>query len=309
MAIPNNYGRLWGQIPNTAGQVFWVAPAAGYTVNGTAYRASDDNNGLTPDNALLTIDRAWNLVSANAGDVIVLLPGDHALTASVAADVAGVTMMGLPSGAGNFLRPKTNVVGTAITTDQCMNVTAADIEIAYLNWVPVSTDSAIDISAAGNRCHIHHCSFDMATPAADTGTIGIDVIGAASDLLVDTCFFHSDGAQGPAIADGGALTHVIQNCVFVCSAGTWVSCITQAAAGRRLIVRNCEFDATSATITNGCLGTTGGDVDQAFFIGNHNSVGVTKMVDGYDGGDAVVCVNYIGTLGGGTGGDLVTATT
>jgi hypothetical protein len=309
MSWPDNYGRLWGQIPNTAGQVFWVSPSAGYTVNGESFRASDDNDGLKPEEALLTIDRAWNLVTASAGDVIVLLPGDHALTASIAADQAGVTMMGLPSGAGNYLRPKTNVVGTAITTDQNMNVTAADIEIAYLNWVPVSTDSAIDISAAGNRCHIHHCSFDMATPAANTGTIGIDIIGAASDLLIDTCFFHSDGAQGPGIADGGALTIVIQNCDFVCSAGTWVSCITQAAASRRLLVRNCVFDATSATITNGCLGTTGGDVDQAVFIRNINSVGVTKMVDGYDNNDASTAINYVATVNGGSGGDVVTATT
>jgi hypothetical protein len=70
------------------------------------------------------------------------------------------------------------------------------------------------------------------------------------------------------------------------------------------------FDATVATITNGCLGTTGAEVDCAFFAYNINSVGVTKMVDGYDGGDAVLAQNYIGTLGGGDGGaSLVTLTT
>lgn len=307
MSIPNNYGRLWGQIPNTAGQVFWVAPAASYTVNGNAHSASDNNDGLTPDRALLTVDRAWNLVTANAGDVIVLLPGTHSPSASIAADVAGVTMTGLPGGAGNMIRQKTTIA--AVTGDQNMNVTAANIEIAYLNWISVTADSAIDATNAADNLHIHHCSFDLFTGAANTGTIGIDFISGASDVMIEDCYFESDGAQGPGIVVGGCLTCIVQNCIFVCTAGTWVSAMTQAAAGRRLIVRGCIFDATSATITNGCLGTTGGDVDQAYFTGNTNSVGVTKMVDGYDGGDAVIAVNYIGTVGGGTGGTLVTVTT
>jgi hypothetical protein len=303
----NKYGMLWGAIPQTAGRIFWVAPGAGgYTVDGRTYTASDDNDGLSPERAFATLDRGVNLATAN-GDVVVALPGSHSPTASLAMDSAGVTLMGLPGGVGNFTRQKTTVA--AVTGDQNINVTAADCEIAYLNLIPVTADSAIDASAAANRLHVHHCSFDMNTPAANTGTIGVDFIGAASDVIVDTCYFNSDGAQGPGIAVGATTGCLIQNCIFILSAGTWVSCITQAAAGRRLIVRNCEFDATVATITNGCLGTTGGEVDQAFFIGNHNSVGVTKMVDGYDNGDAVICVNYIGTLNGGTGGTLVTVTT
>jgi hypothetical protein len=226
----------------------------------------------------------------------------------LAMDSAGVTLMGLPSGRGNFTRQKTTVA--AVTGDQNVNVTAADCEIAYLNFVPVTADSAIDASADADRLHVHNCSFDMNTAAADTGTIGVDFIGAASDVIVEDCYFNSDGAQGPGIVVGGTLGCLVQNCIFILSAGTWVSCMTQAAAGRRLIVRGCEFNATDATaITNGCLGTTSGAVDQAFFIGNHNSVSVTKMVDGYDGGDAVICVNYIGTIGTGTGGTLVTVTT
>ena len=89
------YGMLLGAFPQTAGYVYWVSPAAGYTVGGRAYRASDDNDGLSPERALRTVDRAWNLVTADAGDVIALLPGIHSPSASIAADVACVTMMGL----------------------------------------------------------------------------------------------------------------------------------------------------------------------------------------------------------------------
>ncbi len=308
MSFLTKYGTLWGAIPQTAGRIHWVAPGAGgYTVDGRTYRASDNNDGLSPERALATLDQAQANVTASAGEVIVLLPGSHSPTASIAASKAGVTYTGLPGGAGNFTKQKTTIA--AVTGDQNINVTAADIEIAYLNVIPVTADSAIDASAAADRLHIHHCSFDLNTPAVNAATIGVDFIGAASDVIVEDCYFNSDGAQGAAIVAGATTGCLIQNNIFIATAGTWVSAITQAAAGRRLIVRGNEFDATSATITNGCLGTTGGDVDQAFFIGNHNSVRVTKMVDGFDGGDAVIAVNYIGTLGGGTGGTLVTLTT
>lgn len=307
MAYLSDYGGIWGAIPQTAGQVFWVAPGAGaYTINGQAYTGSDGNDGLSPERAFATADKGVNSATNN-GDVVVLLPGTHAPTASLAMDSVGVTLMGLPGGAGNFTHQKTQI--SAVTGDQTINVTATGVEIAYLHFVVLTADSAIDASAAASFLNVHHCSFNMNTAAVNAGTIGVDFIGAAEDVIVDTCYFNCDGAQGPAIVVGATVGCLVQNCVFVCTASTWVSAMTQAAEGRRLIVRNNVFDATSAAITNGCLGTTSGDVDQAFFIYNTHSVGVTKMVDGYDGGDACVCINYTGSLGGGAGGALVTATT
>jgi hypothetical protein len=215
-------------------------------------------------------------------------------------DSEGVTLMGLPSGAGNFTGQKTNIL--AVTGDQCVNITAPECEIAYLNFVPVTADSAIDISAAACRVHIHHCSFDMFTAAADTGTIGIDVLGACDNVLVNDCYFQSDGAQGPGIAVGASTGCTVMDCIFILSAGTWAASMTQAAAGRRLIVKDCMFNATVAAITVGCVGTTGGEVDQAGFWGNVTSVGVGTLCDIYDGGDAFLVQNYIGVLGAGDGG-------
>lgn len=228
MGILTSYGTQWGSIPQTAGRIFWVAPSASYTVSGRAYSASDQNDGLSPERALLTINRAWDLVAADVGDVIVLLPGTHSPSASITADVAGVTMTGLPGGYGNYKRQKTVIA--AVTGDQNINVTAANIEIAYLHLIPVTADTAIDISAAGLNCHIHHCSFDMATPAANTGTIGIEFLGAASDALIDNCYFHSDGAQGPAIAVGAAVRCTIRNNEVFLSAGTWAASVRPTAA-------------------------------------------------------------------------------
>ena len=307
MSFITKYGTIWGSIPQTGGSVYWVAPSASYTVDGRAHSASDDNDGLSPERALVTVDRAWNLVTANAGDVIVLLPGTHSPTASIAADVAGVTMTGLPGGAGNWVFPKTSIA--AVTGDQNVNVTAADIEITHLRIIPATADSGIDISAAGDRCYIHHCSFDMATAAADTGTIGIDFIGAASNCLIDTCYFECDAAQGPGIAFGGSLETTAQNLVFALSGGTWLSACTQAAAGRRLLLRDSDWIAGNGTITNGILGTTGGEVSMAHMLRCYFADSVTKGIDGYDAGDAEIAECYQSGVGAGDGGVLVTATT
>jgi len=304
------YGAIWGAIPNTAGRVIWVAPGAGaYRVDGKSYDASDGNDGLDPRRAKATVNSAMDQTTAASGDVIVCLPGTHDHTASIVMDIAGVTLMGLPGGAGNPYLHKTTLDATNITTNQLINVTAADCEIAYLNIIPLTADSGIDLTATADQLYIHHCSFDMSGPAVNAATIGIDAIGGASNVVIDTCVFHVDGAQGAAIVLGAMVDGLVQNCIFKNSAGTWVSAMTQAATGRRMVIRGNEFVAGVGTITNGCLGTTGGEEEMANFIGNHNTVSVTKMVDGYDGGDAVLAVNYIGTVGGGTGGTLVTVTT
>jgi hypothetical protein len=306
MGYLTKYGTAWGQIPHTQGTVYWVAPGAGsYTCDGKAYLASDENDGLSPERALATLDRGVNLAT-RVGDVVVAMQGDHTPAASLAMDSEGVTLMGLPSGAGNFTGQKTNIL--AVTGDQCVNITAPECEIAYLNFSPVTADTAIDLSSSACRTHIHHCSFDLFSQAMSTGTRGIEVLGALDNLLVDNCYFQSGGAQGPGIVVEDSTGCTVLSCIFIVSAGTWISAMTQAAAGRRLIVKDCLFDATSATMTRGIMGTTGGDVDQAFFVGNYNSVGVTKMLAGYDDADACICVNYIGTVDSGTGGTLVQVT-
>jgi hypothetical protein len=77
------------------GKTIFVAPSASYTVGGNAYSASDDNDGLSPERAKLTISGAITNATANAGDVIALLPGTHT-SAAAALSKAGLTFVGLP---------------------------------------------------------------------------------------------------------------------------------------------------------------------------------------------------------------------
>jgi len=310
----NKYGSDWAQIPATSGRIFWVAPADGYTVDGRTFRAADGNDGLSPERACRTINHVLdNLVTADVNDVIVCLPGSHlpqdsaGTAASLAMDTAGVTLMGLTGGAGNYLRQKTTIA--AVASNQNCNVTAADCEIAYLNWIPVTTDSAIDLTAAADRLHIHHCSFDMFTPAADSATIPIDAIGGASNVLINDCYFQCDGDQGPGIAAGAILDSVIEDCTFTVSAGTWVNAITQAAAGRRLIIRRCMFQAGNAAITDVIRGTVTGEVSMVLISDCRFPDSAVDAVDDYESEDCELVENFVAGLGATDGGVIVTSTT
>ena len=308
MAGLTRYGDFWGRIPETAGRVFWVAPSAGYTVGGRAYSASDDNDGRDPRRALLTVDRAWNLVTANAGDVIVLLPGTHSPSASIAADVAGVTMMGLPSGRGNFLRQKASIA--AVTGDQNINVTAANIEIAYLHFIPVTEDTAIDFTDAADNLHIHHCSFDMATPAAGTGTKGIEALSGASNVLIDNCYFESDGAQGEGIACGAIVDSLIEDCIFMLSAGSWAAAMSVLGAGAdRIAIRRCHFYCSGTAITVAILGAALTGANCVFITECRFSDLCTTAVDTFGTADAELAENYQLGVGATDGGVLITAIT
>lgn len=305
MGYVTKYGTIWGQIPNTAGIVYWVAPGAGaYTVDGRSYDASDQNDGKSPERALATLDRGINLATNN-GDVVVALPGDHTPTASLAMDTAGVTLMGLPNGMGNFIQPKANVL--AVTGDQNLNVTAADIEIAYLNFVPVTADTAIDVSAAGCALHIHHCSFDMYTAAVDTATIGIEFLGASDWALIHDCYFVCDGAQGPAMSLGTTNHTVVRDCILTCTAGSWAAAIATGAGGTCNLIENVIFLCDGTAITDAITG--GASAAGAWTIRFCHFPVLCDEIDGFTATHAELNQNFIATVGGGTGGTQSTDTT
>ena len=297
-AYLTKWGGLWGAVPQTGGRIFWVAPTASYTVDGRSYSASDDNDGLSPERALVTINRAWNLVTANVGDVVVLLPGTHSQTASITADIAGVTMTGLPGGAGNILRQKTTIDGTL--ADELINVTASNIELGYLHVIGSSAVAAINFSADADNLHIHHCSFDMVTPATSTSTIGIDAIGAASNVLINDCYFETDGPQGPSIDMTATLESLVENCVFLNTVSTIADQVTIGAATRGLIVKKCDFSATgtTSTVTDGIDGTASAQPRGVYVIDCRFSGTILNPVNGFTTATSCAVVeSYQGTYG------------
>lgn len=315
MSNITKYGSFIGNIPAIVGRIFWVAPSLTYVVDGKSYESSDDNDGLSPEKALRRVNRAWALCTANTGDVIVLLPGTHSAAntagtaTSVAASVAGVTMMGLPCGKGNPYRKRT--VLTCAAADQTVNVTGADIEIAHITFLGdvLNVGSAnLDFSSAADRLHIHDCTVDVTAQTASTSILGFDALGAASNVLIENCVFHVDGAFGAMVDLTGTLLSVLQDCIFGLSTGTLAAAVTVGAATTGIIRRN-QFNCGAGTMTAPIDGTGATVANGVFLSMNLFGVNSTVTVDNFDAAEAVLSMNYIFTVGGGTGGTLTTVIT
>lgn len=302
-----NGGGHQAQMPMFLGRIFFVAPAASYSIGGQSYSASDNNDGLVPERALRTVSQAMTNCAANRGDIICLLPGDHTATASIAASKAGVRITGMPGLTGRQNGSDTSL--TISATDQIINVTAADVEIAHLRLIPITTQAAIDYSAAAHRLHVHDCYFDMETPAANAGTIGLDALGAAQGILVQNCQFVSDGAQGPGIDITATINAVVDSCRFLGTAGTWAAAISCGAATSGAFINWCEFNTFGTAMTVGIDGT-GATIARGVAV-NYCTFGnlVTVGIDNFDANEATLNECYKMGVGATDGGTKLTAIT
>ena len=297
MGFLTKYGTPWGAIPMTAGRIFWVAPAASYTVDGRAYSASDDNDGLSPERALLTVARAWALVTADVGDTILLLPGTHTVsTASVAASTAGVSMIGLPYYPGTGLVPLSPqaCITTDVTADQIMNLTAARIEIANVTIRPITAASGIDLTSAASQTWIHDCRIDFSTPTVSAATYGISVLGNAQFSKFENIYVDCDGAQGAALALHLITDSVVRNWEVHQSAGTWVSAIMVEQGARRVSIDRCRFLCAGTAMTQAIDGLRADGTPSAYITDCRFSRLVTKGVDGFGANEAELSENYLG---------------
>ena len=254
-------------IPQTTGQVFFVAPTAQYVVEGRTYRASNDNDGLSPERAKLTLAGATAVCTANVGDVVVLLPGTHTMTAVSTLSVAGVTYTGIPGAAPTF-RTRGSSTGargrtilTAAASTNTLNITAADVEIAYMHFLAVSAARSISLANTADRAYLHDLTFNMAvTDSLSTIAIGLNFSGTGTtttldDAVIRNCYFLNVGAQGGAIeAANTCIDTTIESCTFKHGGDTaWANAIffaTGVSVG--VFVRDCDFlvRATGTTITD-----------------------------------------------------------
>jgi hypothetical protein len=311
MSYITKFGSFWGVIPQTSGRVFWVAPSASYTVEGRTYAASDNNDGLSPERAVLTLDYAIGLCTASVSDVIVLLPGAHSWSASVAADVAGITITGLPGGAGHPMRQRTSITTSA--DDEIINITAANVELAYLHIIPVTTKAGVDFTTAADGLYVHDCSIDMFTAAANTGTKGIAATALAqapSRILIERVYAESDGAQGHAIDIGDAYGAVVQDCTFRLTAGTWAAAAKSAGVtSQHSIWRRCHFQAAVGTMTVGILGSDMTSTGQASVFDCRFDENVTTPIEDFDAEGCNIAENYRASADGSAEGGLLWSST
>jgi hypothetical protein len=187
------------------GNVFWVDSGAS--------NSSDGNNG-TFKQPLATLDTAIGKCTASNGDLIVIQAGhSETVTTSIAADVVGITIVGLGNGDNrpSFVGPN---------ADACIDVSANNVALVNLRFTADAgtTQAATQkLNITGTYCTVEGCEFTMGQ---------YDDVGAYVAYTADHCTFRNCefyvSANGPDVAillegatGGNALTYpVLENCVF-----------------------------------------------------------------------------------------------
>lgn len=222
------------------GSVFFVC-------NATNANGSNGNAGTKPDQPLASIDYAIGLCTANKGDVIYVLPG-HVETitaaAGVAADVAGVSIIGVGSGR---LRP---VVNYTTAVGASFDVTAANVRVRNLVFTPIGFDAitaAINVQAADfvlEDCDMQHAN------ATNQATLGILTNASGTRLTVRNSRFYgtSDAGTNAAIRIVGGDGHRIENNVFsgAYASGTGPIENVTTACTNTIVKDNCINNLTAS---------------------------------------------------------------
>lgn len=311
MGFLTKYGTLWGDVPQTAGQVLWVAPAASYTVDGKSYVASDGNDGLSPERALLTINRAIVLATASVGDVIMLLPGSHTDSVTVTLNKAGLTFVAAHPATRISPNNRNYALGSKVTwTSTFAGVgitnTAADTTFVGIKFVPVTAQSMMTCIATPRNAWID-CAVVMSATVS-TSTKGFVFSGAAgANCSWTNCVFLdsvASSAQGPALDLTGAIDFYMYQCSFLCTgtSSAWAVAI-QCGAATSGVVEECFIGSQNVgTITIGIDGTGVIVANSVNLVNNRYGVSPGEgAAKNFANDEAPIVRNYYATVGAGVG--------
>ena len=230
---------------DTSGRIYLgFEPGNQYFVDSGATGASDSNDGLSWATALATLDAAIGKCTANNGDVIWVAPG-HSETwtttgTKVTVDVAGVTIVGLGTGAS---RP-TFTFGHTGTT---WAISAASCYMQNLLLVTNVDLVTTFCTISGADCTL----VDIETrDTTDKEAVDTFITTAAADRLRVVRHFHNGYVGGDANARVWKLVGVdnalFENCRFMTKVTTAVINFATTAC-KNIIVKGCDFLVTSTT--------------------------------------------------------------
>ena len=311
MGVLTKYGTLWGTIPETHGSIFWVAPSTPYTIDGKAYDASDGNDGLSPDRALSTVNRAIVLATANAGDIIAMLPGTHTDSVTVTCNKAGLSFIGIQPSSRIGPQVRTYALGTKVNwtstfAGTAVTNTAADCTFAGINMIPVTARTFMTCIATPRNAFIG-CAVTLSATAS-TSTKGIVFSGAAGAYcsFVDCVGINTvaTSAQGPWLDITAAQNILVEGCdtILKGTSSAWAVAIQCGAASSGIFKRNWMAAHGVGTITIGIDGT-GVAVANSFGM-TDNRYGVSPgagACKNFDNDEVSLVNNYYATIGGGAG--------
>ena len=323
MGYMTKWGGVYGNLPMSMGRTHFVAPSASYTVDGKAYSASNDNDGLSPERAVLTIQQAITNATASAGEVIALLPGTHSSNAA-ALSKAGLTFVGLPYfpqavvGGYHGWQPQVTVTGT---TASALAITAADNSFYNIRFVPVTQQLAVSMTTAAHRTKFVHCMVDDTGVTGHASTRGIIVTTANLPRGVQFmgCIFKDASVTtscGAALNLAASVDFLVLNCIIykdgqIASGVAWTTAVI-VESGCTGTFKECDviISEVSVGITKVVTGAALAGAGVVHAIRNTMTVNTGGLLfDDFAAADVDLCNNYVATVAGGTGGTLITATT
>jgi len=326
MPFVTKYGTYFGLVPAQLGRVHFVAPAASYTVDGRSYSASDNNDGLSPERALLTISQALTNITASAGEVIFLLEGTHSPSATVRIQKAGITIAGVRSsfasdlvagqafGAGRLK----SVVDFGTAAAPGFSVEADNVEICWVELRPASGfsgvifrnanpdgfyfhDSVVNLGA-GQALSLDTQGVDFAYRADTAGLAGRSMSRLAQTTQKATAYlanvaFVSGGAQGHGLLTATADVTVV-GCRFHNRINAWATPFMVATGTGFVLVQGSMFTAPqNGGIGTGISGQFAGTIAGKFYASDCRFAGVTITGAGQVSGARAISDFAVGTGG------------
>lgn len=250
------------------GEIFFVHHTGTNAVGG----------GQNPDAPVATVDYAIGLCTAGRGDVIVVLPGHAETTTGIAADVSGVTIVGLGEG-----RLKPALTATTASSD-LLSVSAANVTLRNLRLVGAASGVTALVNVAAADFAMERCVLE---PGA-TPLMAVTLAAGSARGRIEDCVFQTT-ANGPDCAidveTSDSDNWIIRRNVFNASPNGWDLGVIRANADAAVgwLIQDCQFIScdTVAIDFNSSAGASGVDglVDNCRFIATAALTSIEDILD------------------------------
>jgi len=288
---------------SAGGNHYWVDPASG----------NDNNDGLSEDHALASIETAEGKCTANQHDAVIYKAGSsgNTLQAALTWDKNYTHLIGIAAPTRTAQRARIFQLSTLTGASPLLNITATGCVFAnfYIFQGVADATSLINVQVTGGRNYfenVHFAGGGHATQAVDGGaslklngaeentfvgcTIGVDTIDAAT------------GMSG-ILWDGEAHRNEFYDCKIRMRAGNaganFMEIVDSTGIDRDNIFQDCLFinNHTGNAMTSGFVAPAGMGAPRRIFFKDCMVYGSTKL----DANDRDV---FFGNMNAVTGADL-----
>ena len=281
------------------GTVFYVSADSGVGSNGAS--------GLSWQEPFATLTYALTKVTANKGDIIVLMPGYAETTTALAVNVAATRIIGIGVGAN---RP--TLTATTAATD-LMNVTAASVYIENVRFVGAASGctALLDVAEAdfvGVGLSFEHGAAPLSAvtvPGAIARGTLVDCVWRGTAAGPDYSIYFENGATTGSI-NGWQI--IRPRAYYSTSSGLDLAFIRADRKIKDLVIDNpivIGFDTLAVDINSSSAAVGDGVVSDGTFIA---STALTSIEDAFDVGGMMFKQCFVGDAVTGRPGPVPLAT-